>query len=238
MIKFSALFTAVATTAVLAGVGVCSSALAADTAPGKTSLYDGFYIGVTAGGGSGNADVDAKLRQFVGDPSSQLVSEDGKSDLQGGMIGGLVGYDYSLGNGFVVGALGDFSWSGLSGDNDFGSNSDYSLETSVDWLATLRGRVGFEVGNALIYGTGGFAFGGVEAELQASGGGDLGSVGGTQMGWTVGAGINYMATEHLMLGVEYLYVDLGEESYDFGSSGEVDVDVNMNIFRGTISYRF
>jgi outer membrane immunogenic protein len=244
MTKFNILLSAAAVAAVVAAAGGISSASAADVSPGKTSLYDGFYIGVTGGYGTGNADVNAKLRADHRDSSSALVSEDGKSDLQGGMIGGLVGYDYNLGNGFVIGALGDLSWSGLNADVDVDparagvSGSDYSFDTSVDWLATVRGRVGFEMGNALIYGTGGLAFGGVDSELKVSGGGGIGSDGGTQVGWTIGAGISYMATEHIMLGAEYLYVDLGEQSYDFGRSGNADVDVDMNIIRGSISYKF
>lgn len=244
MTKFNTLLSAAAVAAVIAGVGGITSASAADVSPGKTSLYDGFYIGVTGGYGGGNADVNAELRKDHRDRASDLVSEDGKADLQGGMIGGLVGYDYNVGNGFVIGALGDFSWSGLNGNADVEparrglSGSDYSVDTSVDWLATVRGRVGFEVGNALIYGTGGLAFGGVETGLNVSGDGSLGSVNGTQVGWTIGAGINYMATEHIMLGAEYLYVDLGKQSYDFGRSGSADVDVNMNIIRATMSYKF
>lgn len=244
MNKFTSLLSAAAVAAVVAGAGGISSAYAADVSPGKTSLYDGFYIGVTGGYGGGNADVNAELRKDHADRNSALVSEDGKTDLQGGMIGGLVGYDYSLGNGFVIGALGDFSWTGLDGTADveparrglFGS--DYSVDTSVNWLATVRGRIGYEFGNALIYGTGGLAFGGVEAGLNDQDHGGIGNVNDTQVGWTIGAGINYMATEHLMLGAEYLYVDLGKQSYDFGRTGNADVDVNMNIIRGTISYKF
>jgi outer membrane immunogenic protein len=238
------LLSAVAVSAVIAGaLGVCS-AEAADVSPGKTSLFDGFYIGVTGGYGTGNSEVNAKLRSDHSDPSSQLVSEDGKGDLQGGMIGGLVGYDYNLGNGIVVGALGDFSWSGLDANVDVEpshhglSGSDYTFDTNLEWLGTIRGRIGFELGDALIYGTGGLAFGGVEAELNVSGHGGLGSVSGTQVGWTIGVGVNYMATEHLMLGAEYLYVDLGSDSYDFGRSGSADLDLNMNLIRGTISYKF
>ncbi len=33
----------------------------------------------------------------------------------------------------------------------------------VDWFGTVRGRLGWAIGNSLIYGTGGFAAGGVKA---------------------------------------------------------------------------
>jgi outer membrane immunogenic protein len=172
------------------------------------------------------------------------VSEDGRADLEGGMIGGLVGMDYAFGNGLVIGAVGDISWLNASGTADVEpeivnpTGSDYSVDASLNWLGTVRGRVGFEVGNALIYGTGGLAFGAVDADLHEDGSGNIGSDSSTQVGWTLGAGVNYMATENVMLGVEYLYVDLGESSYDFGNAGNADVDLNMSIVRGTLGFKF
>jgi outer membrane immunogenic protein len=71
-----------------------------------------------------------------------------------------------------------------------------------------------------------------------SGSGEINSDSNTQVGWTVGAGVNYMATDNVMLGVEYLYVDLGEGSYKFGDTGDADIDLNMSIVRGTVSFKF
>lgn len=229
---------ATATVAVLAAMGAASPASAQD---GKGA---GFYVGITGGYASGEADVDGRLRRDSSKPGSPLVSEEGKSDLEGGMIGGLVGMDYSFGNGFVLGAVGDLSWMNASGNADVEpkvinpSGSDYNVDTSLNWLGTVRGRVGFEVGKALIYGTGGLAFGTVDADLHESGLGSLGRDSSTRLGWTLGAGISYMATQNVMLGIEYLYVDLGHESYDFGNAGRADVDLNMSLVRGTVGFKF
>lgn len=233
-----------AVSAVIATAGSLSGARADDAIPTPMSLYDGFYFGVTGGYATGQSDVDGELRRNHRDPSTQAVSEDGKADLDGGMIGGLLGFDYNVGNGLVMGVLGDLSVAGIEGGTDVApsviglSGSDYRVDTKVNWLGTLRGRVGFEFGKALIYGTGGLAFGGVEAELRAAGAGKVGSDSATQVGWTLGAGFNYMLSDRLILGGEYLYVDLGKESYGFGRSGKADTDVNMNVFRGTLGYKF
>ncbi|WP_395663933.1 outer membrane protein [Aestuariivirga sp.] len=232
---------ALATTAagaILAIIGTSSPAQAQDTQSG------GFYIGVTGGYGFGEADVKGDLLRDHSNPSSQVVSEDGKGDLEGGMIGGLVGFDYALGNGLVIGAVGDLSWLNATGNADVEpsvinlTGSDYDVDTSLSWLGTLRGRVGFEMGDVLVYGTGGLAFGGVDADLSVSGSGEINSDSNTQVGWTVGGGVNYMATDNVMLGVEYLYVDLGEGSYQFGDTGDADIDLNMSIVRGTVSFKF
>ena len=231
--------TAAVAAIIVAAFGV-SSAHAQEASRGP---WEGFYFGVTGGYATGEAEVDGMLRQDRTNGVAPLVSEDGKADLDGGMVGGLVGFDYNLGNGIVIGGLADLSWTGLSGEADVEPDvilgpTDYSVDTSVGWLGTVRGRIGVELGDALIYGTGGVAFGGVDADLNVVGDGGVASDSGTQIGWTAGAGVSFMVTDNLMLGAEYLYVDLGEQSYDFGNSGEADVGIDMHVIRGSFSFRF
>jgi outer membrane immunogenic protein len=226
--------------ALIAAAAASSEAEAADVAYEQPNPW-GCYVGIVGGYGFGDADADAKLDDLSTQTVGDLIAEDGKADLGGGMVGGLVGCDYGLGNGLVLGIAGDLSWSGINGDTDLDPSvgvSDYSIDTDVNWLGTVRGKVGFELGDAVIYGTGGLAFAGIETELHHDGLGNIDSDRGTQYGWTLGAGMSYMVSDHLMLGAEYLYVDLGDENYDFGSSGDTDVDINMHIIRGSISYKF
>lgn len=213
------------TIAVVAGAGLAI----ADRAKAE-GVYDGVYIGVTGGYVFGQGEFNAPS-------ASPLVSEDGKADLEGGMVGGLVGYDHSFGNGLVVGVVGDLSWLGAEGDVS-NASSVSNLDLSVDWLGTVRGRLGFEVGDALIYGTGGVAFGGIDSSIRIDGSGEVGSDTGTQVGWTLGVGANYMLNENIMLGIEYLYVDLGEAGLDYGAAGTSDVDVHMNVIRGSVGFKF
>lgn len=230
-----------AVAAIVAAVSV-STAQAADESGARN--WTGFYIGVTGGYGFGKSDIDAKLLSDSANPMSQRVSEDGKGDLDGGMVGGLVGYDQDLGNGLVIGVLGDLSWSGIGGNVDVDpgftgvTGSNYDMNSDVSWLGTVRGRIGYAFGDALIYATGGLAFGGVETSLHDADYGHIASDNNVQLGWTVGGGLNYMATDNVMLGIEYLYVDLGKASYDFGSYGNADNDVSMSIIRGSLSYKF
>ena len=114
-----------------------------------------------------------------------------------------------------------------------------NYEGKIDWLGTVRGRVGALVtGQILLYATGGFAYG----EVNLSGGTALnGSIVGTgvfipapvfipltptvapfsrskiNLGYTVGAGIEAkFAASNWSWKLEYLYVDLG--SLDTASS--------------------
>ncbi len=40
-------------------------------------------------------------------------------------------------------------------------------DNTLDWFGTVRARVGYTVGAALLYGTGGLAIGGVQDKLTA-----------------------------------------------------------------------
>jgi outer membrane immunogenic protein len=93
----------------------------------------------------------------------------------GGNIGGVVehfqaGYNWQFNPQWLVGVEGDWDWTNtgysfcrqtnqLSApcfNNGFGFES---ISSKTDWLATVRGRLGFVWGNWLFYGTGGAAWG-------------------------------------------------------------------------------
>jgi outer membrane immunogenic protein len=100
---------------------------------------------------------------------------------------------------------------------------------SVNWLGTVRGRIGLVAApNFLIYGTGGLAYGGVNSRTginEAFSGplaADLGLNGTfpasgnfseTRVGWTVGAGGEWMFTSNWSAKLEYLHYDLGSANY-------------------------
>jgi hypothetical protein len=84
------------------------------------------------------------------------------------------------------------------------------------WFGTLRGRLGYAFGNTLLYGTGGFAYGGVKQQNYAD---VLFSNDDTRTGWTAGAGIEYKVSGNWSLKGEYQYVDFGKEDLS-GTDGK------------------
>jgi outer membrane immunogenic protein len=165
--------------------------------------WTGFYVG--AFGGYGWGETDDGLDSV---------------DIEGALAGGTVGYNHQMGQ-FVVGLEADGAWSGIEGD-------DAAFDTSIDWLSTVRGRVGFALDNFLIYGTGGAAIGEVSYDdgiaIDDSD---------TRVGWTAGGGVEAAVTDNISIKGEYLYVDLGEEEI-----GGTDVDINAHTVKGGINYRF
>ncbi|HEX2555459.1 MAG TPA: hypothetical protein VHL98_17310 [Microvirga sp.] len=107
-----------------------------------------------------------------------------------------------------------------------------SNENRVDLFGTVRGRVGLTFDRFLVYGTGGFAwkgslgeddgaeppagfYSGASPGAAARGQRTLASMneGNTvQIGWTIGAGIEYAFASNLTARVEGLYVNLGSDS--------------------------
>jgi len=175
-----------------------------------TASWTGFYIGVNGGGGRLNATqnhytsdgVCADERQF----SCTLNASGGIFGLQGG-------YNVQSRN-FVYGIEGDYDWAGLSKTQSGLPNSSV-VRAKVDWLASVRGRMGLAVDDTLVYVTGGVAFAGVKSGW---GGGYSGTANtccdvtsGSRTGWVVGGGVEHMLTPNWTIRAEGLYYDLGTD---------------------------
>jgi outer membrane immunogenic protein len=158
----------------------------------------------------------------------------------GGIGGGQIGYNFQFNN-FVAGleadiqsariaGRGSFAGAALAGVNVFGADTALtSVEhaKSLDWLGTVRGRLGYLVTPTLLaYVTGGLAYGGVSASTniheQWSGpaygsglrsSGAVGHFSDTRVGWTLGGGLEWMFAQNLSLKAEYLYYDLGSAQW-------------------------
>jgi outer membrane immunogenic protein len=112
-------------------------------------------------------------------------------------------------------------------------NSQITSRKEVDYLGTVRGRVGFLWTPAvLVYGTGGLAYGGVKANTSiaqsnndcvafpgtciATNAGTSGGISQTKTGWTAGGGIEWLVDPRWSFKAEYLYYDLGSVTYSNG----------------------
>lgn len=206
------------------------TAAAADLAPGYAPLapapvyysapyWTGFYLGINGGGGWGQSQWDGV----------------DKFDVSGGVIGGTIGYNWQF-NRLVLGAEGDIDWSGIKGS----TTSVLCLpvggcSTRNDWLMTVRGRLGYAFGQVLPYVTAGFALGDINASRPAFPGGSI-----TNIGWTVGAGVEVGIVRNVSIKAEYLFVDLGTFNCGFNCAllANGDVSFYANLFRGGLNVRF
>jgi outer membrane immunogenic protein len=183
----------------------------ASSAPGFS--WTGFYLGANAGVSAGTFTNSDRFGVYgTGDQNT--------ADSKGFSGGGQLGYNYQLpGSNLVVGIEADFQGSTLQGTYDnyqAGGGAGWQDASKVDWWGTVRGRVGYAFGTFLPYATGGLAYGHVTTSGScwvAAGpfGCDQpqGSVSGTRIGWTAGAGFEYALSQNLTVKAEYLYTDLG-----------------------------
>jgi outer membrane immunogenic protein len=260
---------------VLSATTFAGAAQAADIAPYSPAMpafsWSGVYGGANIGYGWGEFDGSSADIGYTdpGDPADPLddltflyPGFDGSLDVDG-VVGGLYGGANFEIAGFVFGLDADYSWSGITGDastgdiliNDVpvGSFGEGSLD--VDWLAHVRGRIGYGFDRFMLFFAGGLAVAGLnsDASYVAPLGVDVaGSSGDDSVtGWTIGGGIEWAATDNLIVRAEYLYdqfddVNLG--SYQVTDTNfspavtfpqsSVDGDLSVNIFRVGVSWKF
>jgi outer membrane immunogenic protein len=201
------------------------------------------------------------------------------SNTQSGFIGGgQVGYNYQYGSNILLGVEADIQGTGIRGTARGGGAAagvgpsvtqavpglsslavgQTGIQGGVDWLGTVRGRIGYLwTPTLLVYGTGGFAYGGVYANvvqtayenISTGAGANVQTntwVGGGRQnqlltGWTAGGGAEWMFMPNWSLKAEALYWDLGRmnvQTATFGVSGNANNVANtLGWGRSSVSYQ-
>jgi outer membrane immunogenic protein len=148
--------------------------------------------------------------------------------------GGHVGYNYQFGQ-FVAGLEGDVNGAGYGASNTFGGVG-YSTSEYIN--GSVRGRLGVAWDRALIYATGGAAFGDFTNSFGTATG--TNSLNTTRVGWTVGGGVEYALDNNWSLRAEYRYTDYGRlnEYSPTALVGAVSQHETDNRVQAGFSYKF
>jgi outer membrane immunogenic protein len=163
----------------------------------RPDSWTGWYIGVHAGGGQ--ADISWADVSLTGEAVS--------FDASGFIGGGQIGYNAQFGR-WVFGIEAAFSSAGLSETVDSAIGGGITFTSSVDWIGTVTGRVGYAGDSWLLYGKGGWAVASLELSGNNPGLPDSFSRSGTVNGWTAGAGVEWKLSRNLSLAIEYNFIDL------------------------------
>jgi outer membrane immunogenic protein len=195
--------------------------------------WTGFYAGLHAGyaWSESTASAGAEGGLLAGATAAGSIPSRSSFDTDGGIFGAQIGYNAQFG-GVVAGIEGDLSWTDLGGSSQSTATviapatATTTLRSDVDWLGTIRGRVGVAFDRALVYATGGFAFGDTNYRGTIQGSGFVppnpsfaGSNNNIQTGYAVGAGVEYAFTNNLTVKAEWLYYDLGRETVRVSGTG-------------------
>jgi outer membrane immunogenic protein len=132
-------------------------------------------------------------------------------------FGGHVGFDYDMGNGFVVGVVGDYNRSRLSDSVSAFSTTParYTMTRRLRDAFSLRARAGVATGSTLFYGTGGVVRGSFRNSFTTSNTANSFTGSGNEKGWgyAVGGGVEQRLGTGFSVGVQYLYRSIKADDY-------------------------
>jgi outer membrane immunogenic protein len=202
------------------------------------------------------------------------VGYNGDISQSGFIGGGQIGYNYQYSSSVLLGAEADIQGSAIRGQSYSsgaaatgpgifdkipvfnGANGSTEVQGGVDWLGTVRGRIGYLwTPTLLVYGTGGLSYGSTHANVEQSafeqsasgssflqapwfGGGNQNKI---LTGWTAGGGAEWMFTQNWSLKAEALYWDLGRQNIQTNAIGvsplSGTIANNLALGRTSVSYQ-
>ena len=215
---------------------------AAGPALAQTPDWSGLYIG-GHGGWAGLDDADGETLRFDrdldgsfndtvttatsanafgpgfcgGTPNTAVAADGCEDDDDGSEFGARIGYDWQMGS-WVFGVVGEYSAVDAQ-DSATGFSTtpaNYVFTRDVESIAALRARIGYAMGPALIYVTGGFARASVENSFATTNGANAftpSSDSDDADGRQFGAGLEYALGGGWSIGGEYLMTTLEPDDY-------------------------
>jgi len=197
--------------------------------------WSGLYAGLNAGYGVGNgsfrefAYIDPSVPPAPGELTHYLSSyaPHGISP-QGALAGGQLGYNWQFDR-LVIGVEGDGQWSGqkdVTCASGCAAPLTETLTQQFNWLATLRGRLGYADRGYLLYVTAGGALAEIQETERFSDFNNLFSstFKRTNGGWVAGGGIEAWVFGNWTAKAEYLHFDFGSVSHTFATGVPVAVN--------------
>lgn len=217
--------------AVLAIVALPGHAAAGGPYGFQGPVYD--WTGVYVGGNAGYSWGDGKLSDIA--VNGMSIPDPDSRAFDGALGGGQIGFNYAFGGGGVLGIEVDMQAAGNSFSE---TQAGPILNSDLEWLSTFRARAGYAKDSIMVYATAGAALGRNTLSLEE--GGQSVSKKHTHSGWTVGGGIEGKEGK-VSTKLEYLYVDLGDETYTLtlpGTSVGASAKADFHILRAGVNYHF
>ena len=229
----------------------------------NTIISEGFGVSTGNNGSSYTDSYGTVTNTSSPNAGNNYFSGTNYFTVNGPLAGAQVGYNYQFNNNIILGLEADMNYADFvnggkgrsyinAGSNSSSNNSSFfsgggyeNDRISIDWIGTLRARLGYSIGQFMPYFTGGFAYGGLSNisangfysgflssynyssqyynnsnydnnNYNSAGGGSKTTIG---TGWVLGAGAEYMIADGWSLKGEYLYTSIGSLFTSGASSG-------------------
>ena len=221
------------------GVALASAIALAGTASAQSDpSWTGFSVGVLGGAVQNGEDEDETVlfdRNLDGTFGETVVTTAGANAFAPGFCAGKArgsasssdctpdrtgveaslraGYDYQWGA-FVIGAVAEISTSSVRDSvTAFSATpASYTFQRNLNSLAAARLRLGYAVGPALVFASGGYAQGKIDNRFRTSNGVNSFSTTSEDEqdadGFQAGAGVEYRLAPNLSVIGEYMYTSL------------------------------
>jgi outer membrane immunogenic protein len=216
--------------------------------PAPIATWTGFYFGDQIGVDF----VSDRVRANAFPGGAALYSA--KLNDTGVTFGPFVGYNWQINNNFVLGIEADFDakWASMRTTTFTtpagGAFFAPGVAAASDWInaeGSLRGRLGYSFGNVLVYATGGGAVANIARKYATLVVPFVGSetYQSWKLGWTVGAGLEYMFASNWIARLEYRYsqfdgiADVTSQSIAFAGT-RLRHQLTENQVRVGLAYKF
>ncbi|EJW10102.1 hypothetical protein A33M_0489 [Rhodovulum sp. PH10] len=190
--------------------------------------WSGIHLGVHVGAAFGRTDW-----------TPATPAGPGEGDVDGSLAGLQLGIDHQLGA-WVIGLEGSVSVGDLDGNAPCASG--LTCHTRADRFASLTGRLGYAVGDALLYGKAGAAWIRDRHDAVQLFDPHVHTADVTRTGWTVGTGLEYALGPRWSARIEYDYADFGSEGVSFadgpGGARTIEIEQSVHTVRLGANYRF
>ncbi len=193
--------------------------------PAQIYNWTGFYIGGHIGGAFETGGIGGAFAT-TGDRSSFLG-------------GGQIGADYQFAPNWVLGIEGQYSWVDL---NRTGTLGTLVVNERNHGLGSVTGRLGYTWGPGLLYVKGGAGFRDSGNVTAAIAGVPVGvTTSNNDVGYTVGAGLEYMFAPNWSTKLEYQYYNFGHTNFTVPTlpvATTVNFNRDVQTIKLGVNYRF
>jgi high affinity Mn2+ porin len=173
-----------------------------------------------------------------------ISSQSASNPYSGALFGGVqAGWEYVFPSRLMLGIEADISFPSYEDAAKVlsyrATPTGYASE-EYEWLATLRGRAGYDIGAWTPYVTGGIAWMSTRySRIDLTTGNEDANPANIRLGWTAGAGLDYRFDSRWSARAEYLYTNFNLSGFVFGSfPSRYDTQYDLHRVRLGLNYRF